>query len=685
MKAKLLIVVGIIVSTALAGVWASPGGVAEATKFEPEAAAVAFSTLAVDGNPDITSIFEVNDPSSNFSAQAGDNINFTDSDVLVASASDIANEGAYMGQLTSTAQLGLAGNGCFNGISVTFDFVEASTGGTIITPSGPSDNLLANLAEDDGDLDNDGIVDVSAFANNGIADGADAYPSFVRDSLDPDGTGAAAAIVPRARYFGVAFVASSLIVLLQLVILEPGALTVIPGLEWADASWGYPNLTFLQDPVAPASNSAISDFCNFKSALVLNGTTKDNGCTDTTPLATSPCAQSGGGFTLRLACEAGVGTCPSSTSPDESGTVRATNPSTSQTVTWRQHTTSLRDWDSNGTVPEDGDGIENNQDPCPTHVDSWNQLAAPQDDIDSGNTDTEVDGFGDAAGDGLPNTSTAHASGLSCDPSSTFPSNTDEDGDGWLNRIDNCPLVANGNGFTTLDANVAQGDTLLPVALTASLPNNPVGFSVGDTVGLPGETGLKVLSIDPGVSLTVAAPGVANAGGHSSGDAVRQDQHAPNTGQFSQDIPVGTAVPDGGPRSDFIGNVCETSGGLTPTGVNGHYHSTVVVVHNCIGTTTSDCSTSTDTDSDGIVNNLDNCIGGANAVPATDFAQTQRDLNADGFSDIDDIIEVAGAFGRVGGDPTASAGYEGRLDLNYDRFVDIDDIVLVAGTFGATC
>ena len=97
-----------------------------------------------------------------------------------------------------------------------------------------------------------------------------------------------------------------------------------------------------------------------------------------------------------------------------------------------------------------------------------------------------------------------------------------------------------------------------------------------------------------------------------------------------------------------------------------------------------------DTDSDGVIDTFDNCTGGANGAatlpsPAIDWAQTQRDLNADGFSDIDEIVAVAGAFGRQGGNPAATAGYEGRLDLNYDRFIDIDDIVLVAGVFGRAC
>src|SRR3989442_672049 len=53
------------------------------------------------------------------------------------------------------------------------------------------------------------------------------------------------------------------------------------------------------------------------------------------------------------------------------------------------------------------------------------------------------------------------------------------------------------------------------------------------------------------------------------------------------------------------------------------------------------------------------------------FAQSVRDINGDGFSDISDVSLVNGAFGKQGGAPGVAAGYDGRYDLNYDSFVDI--------------
>ena len=674
MKAKLLIAFGIIASMALAAVWASPNN-SEASTFAPGAGSITFSTTATGANPDITTNFIVPAGSSNFTGQFGGAITFEDG--AVAHADDAAiPDGAYMGQLQSVATLGLINSGCFNGTPVIFDFVEATTSSaTIITPSGPSNNLLANLAEDDGDLDNDGTVENPGFAGNGIPDGADAYPDFVRDSLDPDGPGGLDPIVPRARYFGTAFVASSLIVILQLVILNPsdgpaGAvdLTDIPGLEWADSAWGFPVATFLNNPLAAASNSAISDFCHFSSLTDLEGVSNDNLCT---PVAGSPagCTQSGGGFTLRLAVDGGD---PGSTTPDESGFTRVTNPGSSQTVTWRQWAVSFRDWDQGASPPAAGDGITTNLDPCPTHsfgrgsVDSWDPLA--------------VFNIEDSDFDGIPNTSTV-GNLLSCD---TTAASIDVDGDFdlWQNRLDNCPRLANGNFVTTLAAGASSGATSITVT-AASGAVNPVGFLVGDIISITqlanNDAGLVLTGV-AGTTLTFSGDPLANT--YTATANVLQNTFAVNSGQFDLDVPPGPGsfTNDAGPRNDGIGAPCDPN----PTAANGHYHATSVAKNICIGAVTSDCSPSIDTDGDGVFNDSDNCIGGANA-PISGFSQSQRDLDLDGFSAIGDIVIVAGKFGTAGGDPAAPAGYEGRLDLNYDRFVDIGDIVLLAGNFGATC
>ncbi len=89
-------------------------------------------------------------------------------------------------------------------------------------------------------------------------------------------------------------------------------------------------------------------------------------------------------------------------------------------------------------------------------------------------------------------------------------------------------------------------------------------------------------------------------------------------------------------------------------------------------------------DVDGITDRFDNCINGTNPPPAG-FSQSQRDLNADGVSDITDTNLVGSKFRKVGGSPFAAPGYEGRFDLNFDSAIDSTDINLVGGTFGKRC
>jgi hypothetical protein len=802
MTGRLLLAVGLVLTTALAVAWGS-GGRAQATTFNPFFGPPDFYRLdstSPGAYSDIQARFNILPPSANFSPHFGGLVTFGDSDVFVADSAGIPGTGAYVGRLQSTAQLGLANEGCSNQIPVTFELVEANTdttalsidtppgdgnpatsddplllnaaitpvatslvytgasgtdpmgrrtdglpiniiqvdleqmlvtntpplpnshggmgGGSnaaktytvtrgwngtvpaahlagaeikrvnIIFPAGPDSNLLANLAEDDGNMDNQGGVE-NADLVNGVADGADAVPSYVRDSLDPDVNAANGGYVQaRARYEGVAFVANTLLTILQFVVMDAGALTAFPNLDWATAAWGYSSVTFLQDPLAPPSNSAISDFCNFTSDTFLLGTPHDNACTATlSPPGT--CTGTGAGFTLRLAADGG---CPGSTMPNECGTscgpncaspcdpatcYRQKNSATAQSVRFYQYAVSQRDYDN--------DGIENGLDACPANPNaSWN----PRTSNSLSGNDSDADGLPDA-----------------CDPAPTTP-NTDQDGDGWPNRLDNCPTVANSS---------------------------------------PGGGGGTV----------------------------------PNTFQYDRDVPPGQDVPDGGPPSDDIPPACDTGGGgtgtLTPNGANGHYHAKYAAQTICIGPATMDCddAPTADADGDGVVNARDACIGGYNpptpfqgpsgqdittvAAHAGDstivvgstggfveqqpiviglpgdgkggretlryitaiaggaisftpplsqdhivttnvamvaFAQSILDVNGDGYIDmIGDISYMNGRAWSQGGDPAndgvgdnAPPGYEARIDLNDDRFIDVTgDIALVGGQFGRRC
>ena len=146
-----------------------------------------------------------------------------------------------------------------------------------------------------------------------------------------------------------------------------------------DASLGYPVVIYLNDTTAPAIPFAITDFCTpLGTNTTIYGTSRDN----------------------------------PDTPADESGTTLKRNPPSAGTYNVVSFVRSQ--WDA------DGDGIENTMDPCPFSADpGWNPR---------GNGDPAAD----LDNDGLPN---------SCDPSPN-DANADQDDDGYKNKQDNCPLVA---------------------------------------------------------------------------------------------------------------------------------------------------------------------------------------------------------------------------------------------------
>ncbi|MCH8814222.1 MAG: thrombospondin type 3 repeat-containing protein [Chloroflexi bacterium] len=169
----------------------------------------------------------------------------------------------------------------------------------------------------------------------------------------------------------------------------------IPLFPEFDESLGYPILITLLDPTAPIENSSISDFCS-----PILTTTELFGLSEDNP----------------------------STAENEGGSVLLTNPDESGHYAWTIF--ARGQWDA------DDDGIENQLDSCPYDADpNWDPRA---------NTSP-----GDADSDGLPG---------SCDPNDSS-TNFDQDGDGWLNRLDLCPTLVNSSSFFMFDAdNDGVGD-----------------------------------------------------------------------------------------------------------------------------------------------------------------------------------------------------------------------------------
>ena len=555
----------------------------------------------------------------------------------------------------------------------------------VIYPSGPATNLLANLAQDDGDLDNNGVPEFSGYNNNGVADGADAVPSFVRDSFDPNNQAVdGGAQQARARYFGVGWTAGTLLQVFQIVVAQPAALAVLRNLDWATTAWGYPVITFYQDPLGPSSLTYLSDLCNFTSNTTLFGVPHDNSCTGfiSQPPA---CTGTGGGFMLRLAVDGG---CPpaSPTNPNECGLAgqtngicpvttcpRQTNPATARSVRFYRYALSQRDYDN--------DGYENALDTC--HSDpnpNWNPR---QQNSLSG---------GDADGDGLPG---------ACDPNDA-EFKDDQDSDGWQNRSDGCPVIANaapGGGAGTI-ANTFQFDQDVPAGVPV-----PDGGPPADDIGPACDVASESCAGCPALTPT-------GANGHYHATAAAQTVcigaatfDCSNTADNDGDGVVNTTDTcrnGANPPITFTSGPGATTlsapagAGATVLSVNstaGFAQGQAIVVGSPLETLKYVTAVNSPQQNNiRIDSGLSSAHSAGAAVRMLSFAQSMRDLNNDGFVDISDISLLTSVFGSQGGDPSRDGvgdpsppGYQGRYDTNYDSFVDISDVAALAGIFGAAC
>jgi hypothetical protein len=368
----------------------------------------------------------------------------------------------------------------------------------VVGPISEAGDHCANDIDDDGDTTvNDGCDMVGTIAETGaqcidsevssdinLPDYLEFYPHFLNLMLDPDGpSGNKPPLQPRARYAGDNLVSTSNM-LIEVVILSPGQIAQLPGIKAQMVpGLGYAVLTVLNNPVDQQENpGAVSDFCTYlQSISILYGTAKDNLTTGT---VNDGCPAAGPGSTPETTCnEASCpdidGTSPWDTCdddgdtkindgcgqvgataetvgppnqcgnnlnddgdpPNEGGLTSQTNPANNSGILAtnthlnRTYNQSERDFDA--------DGYENDMDPCPYISDPlWDPRAACAGAPLTKPGDTDCDGLPDTCdpdpGPGLP------GCGGTCPSPCPACKNSDQDGDGYNNQQDICPLVADG-------------------------------------------------------------------------------------------------------------------------------------------------------------------------------------------------------------------------------------------------
>jgi len=216
---------------------------------------------------------------------------------------------------------------------------------------------------------------------NGLADGIDKYPDFL-NKIFPG-------LTPRSRSFGTSAPGGS-INSMQFLVFEPG--TTFPDIGTADPSLGYPSVAVLNNPVAARAPNPITGFC--------------------TPLVSNPTSF-------------GISKDNPDTAANEAGLVLGSNPPTAGDYTFTTTTSSRLD--------ADGDGFDNGMnspiDTCPFTTNVGN----PTKPCGLGSGDEDCDGIDDAC-DNDPTGLGAECPG---------PLISDCDNDVYLNRGDNCWMIAN--------------------------------------------------------------------------------------------------------------------------------------------------------------------------------------------------------------------------------------------------
>ena len=393
---------------------------AAATTFNPTATycvdnadtpATCDGSAAADAASDIYRKFGVDKPDSNL----GGLIGLIPPDWTVAKDADVAN-GNVVAQLFPIATLSIAAGGCNTTVQPQFTLVDATV----------DMNNTIDYLSDPASLPNDTQIPLALDQdNNGVPDGADKYPLFLKNIP------ALVGLQPISRQFAWQDVSGATTVLNFLVFDKSTTFPTInngsPGT--LNSAVGYADVTVLNDPTAAPAASIIGDFCTPLSTEVKTfANPRANPCIGNPGACPDPEPAAGKnrrglpGMTPIYGTPLGAPTAE----------VYRKNPAADGTYVFGTLMSSLRD--------ADDDNIENTLDPCPfTANPTYDPRGAPP-----ATGDTDGDGLPDEAGcDPDPTTKSLVAPagfGLPCPTGGIY----DEDQDCYGNRADNCPIVDNG-------------------------------------------------------------------------------------------------------------------------------------------------------------------------------------------------------------------------------------------------
>jgi hypothetical protein len=445
------------------------------------------TTSAGTFNPFLTVTLESTEPETSttltvdFGIESKDDVNFGGAVAFLPVESGIVNGDAIpigepVGELHAQATLGLINGACNTVLPVDFVLNNASidTSNTV-----SFEDLEKDESKEGVDLNDDGEVSTATsdgfgtrdFAEdkdgNTLLDAIDHWPEFIERTLGYSSP-------PFRRSAGITPVAGTP-VLLQFLIFDPGTTFDLQGEEFeklipTDEALGYMTFILLQnigDPEIKPEPGVITDFCSpLQSQNVTYGTNLDAD-EDGTPNEEDTCPYDAHDLLgthdadfdfLHSQCDenddedAGgrnedqdddgvenfADTCPLEPDPDQvdgdedfigdacdedpanpDGVVQLSVLPQDGTYEFNVFTVGQRD--------VDGDKWQNSLDTCP-YVENTG--------------DPTITNDGDVDGDGLD---------AACDPNDdplTGGASTDEDGDGYLNRQDNCPLEPNGENET---------------------------------------------------------------------------------------------------------------------------------------------------------------------------------------------------------------------------------------------